>query len=94
MNKILLINRLNPDDVSEERHRIFFMIGDMKNPDTENKLIDVLHNSNLIEAQDLVLKYNGIELYITIKDIPAIVKLLCDNGFSIYGVYHPYNPEG
>ncbi|NLX61687.1 MAG: hypothetical protein GXZ06_04090 [Tissierellia bacterium] len=94
MNKILLINRLNPDDISEEKHKIFFMIGDMKNPETEDRLIDVLHNSNLIEPQDLVLKYNGVELYIAIKHIPVIIKLLCDNGFLIYGVYHPYNPEG
>lgn len=94
MNKILLINRLNPEDVSGEKHRIFFMIGDMKNPKVEERLIDVLNGSKLIEPQDLVLKYNGVELFIEIKHIPVIIKLLCDNNFSIYEVYHPYNPEG
>lgn len=94
MNKILLINRLKPDDFSENRHRIFFKIGDMKNPYTENRLIDVLHNSHIIEAQDFVLKYNGVELFIRTEQIPIIIKLLCDNNFSIYEVYHPYNPEG
>lgn len=92
MNKILLINRLNPDDVSENKHRIFFMIGDMKNPEVENRLIDVLHNSSLIEPKDLVLKYNGFELFMEVKYIPVIIKLLCDNNFSIYEVYQPYNP--
>lgn len=94
MNKILLINRLNPEDVSDEKHRIFFMIGDMKNPEVEERLIGVLNGSKLIEPQDLVLKYNGVELFIEIKHIPVIIKLLCDNNFSIYEVYHPYNPEG
>lgn len=93
MNKILLINRLNPSDVSDEKHRIFFMIGKMDDPETENKLIDVLHSCNLIEPNDLVLKYNGVELYLQIKHIPSIIKLLCMNDFLIYEVYHPYNPE-
>ena len=69
------------------------MIGEMKNPKTEDRLIDVLHSCSIIEPKDLVLKYNGVEVFIRIKDIPFIIKLLTDNDFLIYGVYHPYNPE-
>ena len=34
MNKILLINRLNPDDTSDEKHRIFFY--DWRNEEPKN----------------------------------------------------------
>lgn len=94
MNKILLINRLNPQDYSDEKQKIFFMIGGMNIPSTENRIIDVIHQSNIVEPDDMVLKYNGIELNISIQQIPAVVKLLSSENFSIYEIYQPYNPEG
>ena len=35
MNNILLINRLNPQDYSPNKNKIFFMIGGMNIPDVE-----------------------------------------------------------
>ncbi|QQY79355.1 hypothetical protein EDD65_11419 [Keratinibaculum paraultunense] len=93
MNKILLVNRINPQDYSSTKNKIFFMIGGMNIPEVENRLIDVLKDSNIVEPEDMVLKYNGIELNITIQQIPTIVKLLCDECFSIYGIYPLYNPD-
>ena len=93
MNNILLINRLNPQDYSPNKNKIFFMIGGMNIPDVENRLIDVINDSKIIESDDMVLKYNGIELNIGIQQIPVITKLLCDKNFSIYGIYELYNPE-
>lgn len=94
MNKILLINRLDPQDYSDEKQKIFFMIGGMNIPDTENRLIDVIRQSNIVESDDMILKYNGIELNISIQQIPAVVKLLSRENFAIYEIYQPYNPEG
>ncbi|MBZ2175285.1 hypothetical protein K8M07_08445 [Schnuerera sp. xch1] len=93
MNRILLINRIDSQDYSEEKYKIFFMIGGMDIPEVKNRLIDMLHNCDIIEPDDLYLKYNGIELYISIQQIPVIVKLLSKENFSIYGIYKPYNPE-
>ena len=93
MNKILLINRLDPQDYSEDKNKVFFMIGDMNIPSVENKLIDVINNSSTIRQDDMVLKYNGIELKISIQQIPIVAKLLNDEGFSIYGIYQLYNPD-
>lgn len=94
MNKTLLINRLNTKDHSDKKHKIFFMIGKMDVPEVENRLIDVLHSCDMIEPSDLVLKYNGIELYISVQQIPQFVKLLSEENFLIYEIFHPYNPEG
>lgn len=93
MNKILLINRIDPQDYSNTKNKVFIMIGGMNIPAVDNRLIDVINDSNIVEPDDMVLKYNGIELNITIQQIPAIVKLLCDESFSIYGIYQLYNPD-
>lgn len=93
MNKILLINRLDPQNYSQTKNKVFFMIGGMNIPSVENRLIDVINDSNIIKPDDMVLKYNGIELTIAIQQIPAIAKLLNNENFSIYGIYQLYNPD-
>lgn len=93
MNKIMLINRLNPQDYTEEKKKIFFSIGGMNVPSIENKLIDVLNKSGIVKQSDIVLKYNGVELNLTTQQIPNVVKLLCKEDISIYSIYEYYNPD-
>ena len=93
MNKIMLINRLNPQDYTEEKKKIFFSIGGMNVPSIENKLIDVLNKSGIVQQSDIVLKYNGVELNLTTQQIPNVVKLLCKEDISIYSIYEYYNPD-
>lgn len=93
MNKIMLINRLNPQDYTEEKKKIFFSLGGMNVTKIENKIIDILRKSGLVGLNDLVLKYNGIELNITTQQIPSVVKLLSTENISIYSIYQNYNPE-
>ncbi|MBU5256275.1 hypothetical protein [Tissierella praeacuta] len=93
MNKIMLISKLNPQDYTEEKKKIFFSLGGMNIPTIENKIIDVLHKSGLVGLNDIVLKYNGIELNITTQQIPSIVRLLCNENISIYSIYQFYNPD-
>ena len=93
MNRILLIDRIDPRDLSSTKNKVFFMIGGMDIPSIENKLIDTINESGIIEPEDMVLKYNGIELNIAVQEIPRVVKLLIDKNFYIYGVYQIYNPD-
>ncbi len=93
MNKILLINRIKPQDYSNKKEKIFFMIGGMDVPSIDNKLVDIINESNIIKPDDMVLKYNGIELNITVQQIPIMIELLIKNKFAIYGVYQIYNPD-
>lgn len=93
MNKIMLISRLSPEDYTEERRKIFFLLGNKNDVIIENKIIDTIHNLGKVDLNDIVLKYNGIELNITTQQIPAIIKLLCNENISIYSVYQYYNPD-
>lgn len=93
MNKILLISRLDPQDYTEEKKKIFFSIGGMNITSVENKIIDILINSKFIESNDLILKYNGIELNITTQKIPKVIQVLSENNIKIYNVFQLYNPE-
>ena len=54
MNKILLVNKINPQDYSNTKNKVF-MIGGMNIPKLENRLIDVLRDSNIVEPEDIVL---------------------------------------
>lgn len=92
MNKTLLINRINPQDFTKHKKRMFFLIGEINVPSKETRLIDVLNNSNLLEINDIVYKYNGVELNIEVQSIPEIVKLLANEDFSIYSIFEIYNP--
>lgn len=93
MNKIMLISKLNPQDYTNEKRKIFFILGGMNIPNIESKVIDILHKDGNIDLKDIILKYNGIELNITTQEIPSVVKLLCKENISIYSVYQFYNPD-
>lgn len=93
MNKIMLINRLNPQDYTETKKKIFFSLGGTNLSSTENKIIDTIQKSGLVRLDDITLKYNGIELCITTQQIPIITRLLCKENISIYGIYQLYNPD-
>ena len=93
MNKILLINRLNPQDFTEKKKKVCFIIGGMNVPIVETRLMDVLKKTDILQLNDIIYKYNGIELNITTQQIPIIVKLLSKNNIDIYSIYEVYNPE-
>lgn len=92
MNKTLLINRINPQDFTKHKKRMFFSIGEINVASKETKLIDLLNNSNLFEINDIVYKYNGVEINIEVQTIPEVVKLLAKEDFSIYSIYEIYEP--
>lgn len=93
MNKILLINRINSKDYSNDKKRVNFIIGGMNLPSIESKLIDLLNKSEHLNKNDITYKYNGVELNITTQQIPIIVKLLTNNNISIYSIFEVYNPK-
>lgn len=93
MNKIMLINRINPNDNSKEKKKIFFALSGMDKVEVENKIMDALHKGGFLEEDNLVLKYNGIQLKITSQQIPEVVKLLVKEDVGIYNIYELYNPK-
>lgn len=93
MNDTLLINRIDHRDYSSKRNTVFFQIGNMHQPRIERRLMDLINNNRLIDEEDVVYKYNGIEVYILTQSIPILVKLLSENNIPVYGVYAIYNPR-
>lgn len=92
MNEILLINRLDPKDKSEDKRRIFFLIDDINLSKIETKTMKSLKKIEGVKLEDIVHKYNGIELNITVQLIPSIVKSLAGDNISIYSIYEIYDP--
>lgn len=92
MNKILLINRLNPDDNSSLKKKMFFLLGGMKFSSTESRLKETLDKINILKKDDIIYKYNGVVLDITTKEIPNIIKILIERDFSVYSIYEIYTP--
>lgn len=93
MNKILLVNRIDPRDYSNTQEKVFFLIGGMEIASIENRLVDTIKKSQLIKPDDMVLKYNGVELNISVQQIPIMVELFTKANISIYGIYQIYNPD-
>lgn len=93
MNKILLINRTDPQDYSEERKKVFFSIGGMNIKTMENKIIGIFQKCEFVKFNDLVFKYNGIEINITTQKIPQVIKMLSEEDIYIYNVFQLYNPD-
>lgn len=93
MNDILLINRINHNDFSSEKKKVFFQIGLINLPKVKNKLMDIIDSNRLIDKEDVIYKYNGIEVNILTQSIPILVKLLSENNIPLYGVFAIYNPK-
>ena len=92
MNNILLINRLNPNDMTTEKKKMFFLLGDMNFSATENKLKETLDKIDILKKEDIIYKYNGVVLDITTQQIPKIIKMFLEQEFSIYSIYELYTP--
>lgn len=93
MNKNILINRLNPQDHTEDKKKIFFIVGGLNLPTMENDIIDVLQKKLKLSLDDIVVKYDGVELNITTQKIPEVIKILAEENIAIYSVYQIYSPS-
>ncbi|MGO1581382.1 MAG: hypothetical protein ACTHWZ_08260 [Peptoniphilaceae bacterium] len=90
MIKTLLINQIDTIDDYKNRN-IFFLIGNME--EATDVLLDNFNSVNCKYYGRSTLKYNGIKLNITTKEIPELVRLLVGLGLDIYGVYELYEPK-
>jgi hypothetical protein len=93
MNEILLINRIDHKDYSGKKQRVFFQIGGMNLPRVEESLTSLFNISRLVEKEDIIFKYNGVELNILTQSIPIIIKLMAESNLSVYSVYAIYDPR-
>lgn len=90
---MLIISKSHPKDYSTIKEKVVFIIGGIGVKSIEDKLIDLLNSQEYLKEEDLVFKYDAIEVNIVTQNIPNIVKLLSNNNISIYGIYKVYNPK-
>lgn len=93
MNEILLINRIDPHNYSNDKRKIFFLIGRLNILEEEEKLIRVLNSIDILEKTDILYKYNGVVLNIKLKQIPKINKILAKENIEIYSIFEMYDPK-
>lgn len=93
LNNTLLINRIDPQDFSNKKKKIFFLIGRLNIGNEKDKIISILNHIDILEKTDIIYKYNGVELYIRVKNIPKIIKILSKNDIDIYSIFENYNPD-
>lgn len=91
MNKVLLINRINPGDEQEKLVNMSFIIAGMEDEVTHNTLIKLIKDIDYISIENLVIKYNGIAVNMHLKNVPDFINLLCKNELRLFGVYEIYN---
>ena len=92
MNNILLINRIDPNEDTSIKKKMFFLLGGMNFSSTENKLKEILDKIDILRKEDIIYKYNGVVLDIKTQQIPYIIKLLIDESFLVYSIYELYTP--
>ena len=93
MNNTLLINRIETGDPSNNKKKIFFLLGKLNISGERDSIIRILNNMDILGKTDIIYKYNGVELNIRVKEIPKIIKTLSKNDIEIYSVFETYNPE-
>lgn len=93
MNDILLINRMDTQDHTEEKRQVFFQLGNIRGSYMQAKLMKIFKNYYGLSISDIIYKYNGVELNITVQQIPEIIKILTAEDIDIYSIFEIYNPK-
>lgn len=92
MNKVLLINRIDTKKFRDEEKRMFFLVDESKSQCVQEHLIDILDGTELIPKENIIYKYNGVEILMKEEDIPKIIKILMEANVNIYSIYQLYDP--
>lgn len=89
MNDVFLIKKIDPSGT--EKEKVSFLIANMDDPQTKDAVLDTIFHQDFEEIENIVIRYNGIVLDMCPGSIPNMVRLLCEKGVQIYGVYSLYD---
>ncbi len=92
MNKILLINRIDTKNFRKEEKRIFFLVDESQREYVEENLIDIVNKIGFVSKENIIYKYNGVEILMKEENIPKVIKVLMDSNIAVYSVYELYDP--
>lgn len=92
MNKILLINRIDTKNFRKEEKRIFFLVDESQTKYVEEHLIDIVNKIQFVSKENIIYKYNGVEILMKEENIPKVIKVLMNSNIDVYSVYELYDP--
>lgn len=87
---VQLIRQVNTEADRDEYVTIFFQIGQMGQ--VRNDLMEVLNHRDGPYYGRALYTYNGVNLYLQVREIPQVLALLVRSGFQVYSVYEVYEP--
>ena len=90
MNDVLLINRIIPGETSGKARAMTFILGDMHDIQFADKVADLIRETGFALHENIIMKYNGVEIHLLERDIPAMIRVFISNDVDVYGVYHLY----
>ncbi len=91
MNDVLLINRIIPGETPEKARNMTFILGDMHDIQFADKVADLIQQTGFALDENVILKYNGVEIRMLEQDIPEMIRIFNQSGIDVYGVYHLYS---
>ena len=91
MNDVLLINRIIPGGTPEKARNMTFILGDMHDIQFADKVADLIQETGFSFDENVILKYNGVEIRMLEQDIPEMIRIFNQKGIDVYGVYHLYS---
>lgn len=91
MNDVLLINRITPGETPKRARNMTFILGDMHDTLFTEKVADLIRETGFVLDENVILKYNGVEIRMLEQNIPEMIRIFNQNGINVYGVYHLYS---
>ncbi len=91
MNDVLLINRIIPGETPEKARNMTFILGDMHDIQFADKVADLIREKGVSLDENVIMKYNGVEIRMLEQDIPEMIRIFNQNDIDVYGVYHLYS---
>lgn len=90
MNDVLLIYRNIPGETPEKVRDMTFILGDMHDIQFADKVADLIRDTGFALDENVILKYNGVEIRMLERDVPEMIRVFISNDVDVYGVYHLY----
>ncbi len=91
MNRITIIEKIDPNIDSSKKNMVFFTIAGMIENEVISKLIGILKQCEEIDGSRTLYKRDGVEVMIRDQDIPKLVRKISDEGLDIYSIYKKDN---
>lgn len=90
MNDVLLIKN-NISTEPDVIQKVTFAIHGLDGIGKVNEVLDAIFHQDFEQIENVILKYNGVDIEMHTAKIPQMIRHLSDHGIEIYGVHVLYD---